>query len=750
MINFSNTEEENQIRIRSYIHISDFIGYGFVIYKSIDINDPKSLTLIAINEYARKIFNFPINEVLNKRMVDLFPNAWNLGIPQKYHRFLMSEGRINELSDFYENKYEDKKFHNKFRIKLLYIQKDMIGVFFQDITSDSELQMMLNVQRKEFQKVINNMNEAVAVYQPYNNGEDFIFVDFNEAGLKIEKITKEQVIGRKVTDVFPGIKEFGLFEVFQRVNKTGIAENFPLKFYKDNRIQGWKENLVYKSSFGEIIAIYKDLTHQKLLEEKIESMSQFPEENPHPVFRITFEGVVLYTNRVALELMKPFISNNGVISEDWKNLGIESIESNKKIEKEIEIGKEIYLFTVVPIKEKEYVNYYGRNITIQKRLEQQISQSDKMDAIGRMASAIAHDFNNLLTIILGYTDLILNDQNTPEISRNYIKNIDNAAQTASKLNKELLILGRKQVFSTVELNLNNVLNSFKNLICSSLPPNIHVDYILADDLWQIEADELKIKQVVMNIVLNARDAMPNGGHITIETKNIFIERTVEKTYTDILSGEYILLSISDTGIGIPKEIINHIFEPFFTTKPKDQGTGLGLAIVYGIIKQLKGYIHVYSEVGVGTTFKIYLPRVSGQLITMNKVTEPIKLTKTKVFRILLVEDEEKIRSLLQIILKNEGFEVFFTDNVQKAEDLIDKNRGEFDILITDFYLPDGTGAQIHEEMNRVNPYCKVLYISGYTQNHIMNNGRLKPGINFLSKPFTVEEFKSKINEMLKN
>ena len=386
------------------------------------------------------------------------------------------------------------------------------------------------------------------------------------------------------------------------------------------------------------------------------------------------------------------------------------------------------------------------DITERKQLEIQLQRSQRMEAVGRLAGGVAHDFNNLLTIIKGYTELALNRSGIPPALTADIQQIDNAAERASSLVRQLLAFGRKQVLQPKPIDLNNIVMGLDKLMRRLMNENIAMVTRCADNLGTVKADPGQVEQVIMNLVVNARDAMPNGGRLTVETSNTELDGTYALDHATVRPGPYIMLAVSDTGTGMSAETQAHIFEPFYTTKSGGRGTGLGLSTVYGIVKQSGGYIWVYSEPERGSTFKVYLPRIEETVETTRRAEKPATRKGTET--ILLVEDEEGVRELAQLVLEGAGYSVLVAESAAGAEELCAEHAGKIHLLLTDVMMPGISGRELARRISERYPRTRVLYMSGYTDNVIADGGMLEPGIAFLQKPFTPAALAQKIREVL--
>jgi PAS domain S-box-containing protein len=390
----------------------------------------------------------------------------------------------------------------------------------------------------------------------------------------------------------------------------------------------------------------------------------------------------------------------------------------------------------------------AHDITERKRLEDQFRHAQKMESIGQLAGGIAHDFNNMLSAIIGFVGSAQEQLPQDSPARHDLEIAESAAWRAAGLTRQLLTFARKQVVDPRVLNLNTVILDLDKMLHRLIGEDIELITLPAPDLGQVRVDPGHIEQVIVNMAVNARDAMPTGGQLTIETANTVLDADYTDQHVDVIPGAYVMLAISDTGSGMEMEVQQHLFEPFFTTKEVGKGTGLGLATCYGIVKQHGGNIWVYSEVGHGTTFKIYLPRVA-ELPQAGLLPDEVQALLQGSEAVLLVEDERLVRESASTILYAQGYSVFAASNGDEALRIVQARAGApIDLLVTDMVLPGMGGKALVEQISRVYPNIKVLFISGYATDAITQHGRLEPGTNFLSKPFTRTAFARKVREVL--
>jgi PAS domain S-box-containing protein len=383
----------------------------------------------------------------------------------------------------------------------------------------------------------------------------------------------------------------------------------------------------------------------------------------------------------------------------------------------------------------------ARDITERKKAaealstsQEQLQQSQKLEAIGQLAGGVAHDFNNLLTAIIGYSDLSLPLLGTNDPIRRNLVEIKKAADRAASLTRQLLAFSRKQILDPKVLDLNLVVKDMSKMLRRLIGEDIELVTVLQNDLGRVKADPGQVEQIVMNLIVNARDAMPNGGKITIETANVRLDEGYRVNHAQVETGDYVMLAVTDTGHGIYEETQSHIFEPFFTTKPAGKGTGLGLSTVYGIVKQSGGYIWVYSEVGHGASFKIYLRRIDDQ--PLSEKPTPLQNEHGGHETVLLVEDEPVVREMVCEILQSKGYRVLSAGSGEEALRLWQTHRSDVDLLLTDLIMPGMSGRVLGELLLHVRPDLAVVYMSGYTDDAIVRHGLLAEGLEFIQKPFT--------------
>ena len=401
--------------------------------------------------------------------------------------------------------------------------------------------------------------------------------------------------------------------------------------------------------------------------------------------------------------------------------------------------------------EKKGTELLGRVEETQGELyekEEQLRQAQKMESVGRLAGGIAHDFNNMLTVIMGFADIALSQIDSPDVARHCLTEIRNAGKRSANLTSQLLAFGRKQVLEPRRINLNDTLAAMEGILRRGIRENIELINHFDETLGVVFVDPVQIEQVMLNLAVNASDAMPNGGELTIETSNVDLGVNFVRKHPGLEPGPYARLVVSDSGIGMDEAVLSQIFEPFFTTKPVGVGTGLGLAMTYGVVKQSGGFIWARSEAGVGTSFEIYLPRVPGAGAELEE--SPFVSTPSEGCSetILLVEDEHVVLELTASILKGVGYKVVTASTPNQALEKMAQQTDPIHIMITDVVMPNMSGPKLAKKMVAEHPEMKLIFMSGYTDDAVVENGFGRPGTVFLQKPFSPDVLKAKVRELL--
>jgi PAS domain S-box-containing protein len=393
---------------------------------------------------------------------------------------------------------------------------------------------------------------------------------------------------------------------------------------------------------------------------------------------------------------------------------------------------------------EEYNCVYTRDISERKRaeeerarLESQLLHAQKLESVGRLAGGVAHDFNNMLSVILGYTELVSGRLAHTDPLMEPLQEIKRAATRSRDTTRQLLAFSRRQMIAPKPIALNDLVTNAKNTLLPLIGEDIELLFSPGEDLWPVVFDPSQAEQMLVNLVVNARDALPDGGRVTIETANVRLDEADCRAHPEAVPGEYVMLVVTDDGVGMDADTLSHIFEPFFSTKEVGRGTGLGLATVYGMVRQNEGFISVHSQPGRGSTFRVHIPRLEG------RVAEPRVVVETPAARghgtILLVEDDEMVRNLTRSMLSALGYEVHAAATAQEARDLCADAQVRIDLLISDVVMPEVKGPELGEQLRAMRPELKVLFMSGYTANVVLRHGVIDEAVPFIQKPFTVSE-----------
>ncbi|HCE46086.1 MAG TPA: hypothetical protein DET40_21285 [Lentisphaeria bacterium] len=678
---------------------------------------------------------------------------------------LICEGRPIAAINLSSHRIE--KFSEIARKKIIVVLDKIAPVFLRVRISEA-----LNEANLFNREIISHAGEGIIVLD-----RDFRYLVWNHAMEKLSGIKSADVIGKNAFALFPSLVEQGVDAVLKRAMSGEVSYSNEFKLYdgKNGKTVFTRAVCVpHKNIKGEItgiICVISDVTERKVYEDKMRKLSIAMEQSPALMLITDTEGNIEYVN-------PKFEAVTGYSFEDVRGKnprilksGEMPAESYKEMWETIKAGKEWrgqfhnrkkngeYLWesaTISPIyDDKGAVTHYiaiKEDITREKELQSQLLQSQKMESIGRLAGGIAHDFNNIIQVINGFTEFILmkmdkNDSNRPELEE-----IGKAGKRASEITNQLLLFSRRKPANKQELNVNELVMNMQKMFQFVLGENIRIENILFPAISTIRADASQIEQSLMNLVVNARDAMPSGGVLKFITSNIHLDEDDVASITEAQPGCFVCISVSDTGEGMPPEVKEHLFEPFFTTKPKGKGTGLGLSIVYGIVKQHNGWINVFSESGRGTTFEIYLPAMGAE--EKKKAPRPTR-TETKKFmlkgdgeKILLVEDENSVRNLTTRILKDSNYIVFPAADAVEAIKIFNEQKGGIDLVLSDVVLPGQNGVALVEELIRRKSSLKILMASGYSDERLGRQSIEEKGLRLLQKPYHYNQLLEAVKEIL--
>ncbi|HEY3282674.1 MAG TPA: PAS domain S-box protein [Armatimonadota bacterium] len=687
----------------------------------------------------------------------------------------------------------------------------LAAVSFADITDLREAQKALEESRERFQVLFDNSPDAVLLIDPWSKDIPGQIVDCNPMAVRMYGRSREELLGQSVSMLRPGSADPEAFskeirELVEELRRSGGLRRTLAHLRKDGSALPLESSnsLVRLRGQELILAHERDITpfqeSQERLQASEERYRRLFDHSPLSLWEADYSGVkqmadrlraegvtdlddylrerpellrelmdlvaVRRVNQATLDLYRAsspqdFSRGRGsVLSEQAPDFFLQLIRCMEQGRPRLSGREELHAldgtalavdvtWMVAPGHEGDYSTVYVSDIDVteQRRLEEQLRQSQKMEAIGQLAGGVAHDFNNLLTAIQGYTEMGLTlAQSNAALSR-YLHEVLRATERATSLTAQLLAFSRRQVLEPRVLDLNEVLTDSAGMFRRLIGEHIGVVVVRQPGLEKVRVDPGQVTQVLLNLVVNARDAMPEGGTLTLETRDVYLDEGYARTHTEVEPGRYVCLSVSDTGTGMDQATLPRIFEPFFTTKGQGKGTGLGLSTVYGVVKQSGGSVWVYSEVGKGTTVKVYLPAHGNERNEEDSDAQSAQPPRG-LERVLVVEDDEAVRSLVYSLLTGQGYDVVTCKDGQEASQLFKDGDSRFSLLLTDVVMPGMSGRKLAKELQSRKPELKVLFVSGYTDNAIVHHGVLDEGAAFLQKPFNLQGLARKVREVL--
>jgi PAS domain S-box-containing protein len=714
------------------------------------------------NPAASRLTGYTRNELLGKTLIDLsaVPDA-------EIHRRIWGEfvAAGHQSGELTVRRKNGSKARTEYR-KVARVVPGFHLCIVTDVTDRKRAEDAVRESAERYRTLLEEAPFAMQVFDP-----DGTLRSVNQAWERMWGARREEVLGRL------GALEDPRLEVIRPLVRRALdGERVEIPETEipgsGRTVRGHAFRLAKGGRQGDVILILEDVTSERHTQEALRFQAMLLDQISDYIVAAGMDGRVTYVNaalcgalgRTADELvgrstMEVFpevtddTSNREVLEaaiadHQWSGtrtlLGADG--AARKLDLRIKVvpdgsGQPGALFAI------------GRDMTEQwessrekQKLEQQLLQAQKMEAIGRLAGGVAHDFNNIITGIQCYSDIILESLSRSDPLCADVDEIRRAADRAASLTQQLLAFSRKQVIDPRVINLNQLLGESKKMLGRLIGEDVELSLITDVDLERIKADPHQVEQVLFNIAVNARDAMAGGGKLIVETANVTLDETFCRQNPGAVAGEYVMLSISDTGTGMDEETRRHIFEPFFTTKEKGKGTGLGMSTVYGIVKQNNGYIAVESAPGEGATFSIYLPRVDEPELERRPSGSQVPFSGDET--ILLVEDEDVVRRLARKILTRKGYRVLEADRGGDAYLMSQDYDGEIDLLLTDVVMPNMNGKDLWEKIRSVRPGIKAVFMSGYTGDVIVHHGILDAGVEFIQKPFNVESLSRKVREVL--
>lgn len=725
---------------RLYKHVIDQASVSIFI-----IGEDAKITYV--NRQACRNLGYTYEELCRKTVYDIDPYLPKDQWPD-FEEFIR-EQKPNILESFHKRK--DGSLFPVFvtAYYLRYQNKNYSISISQDISDRKQSEIALRESENRYRLLFELESDAIVLI----DNETGRLLECNAAAEQLYGYSRDELLTMTNTDLSDEPKDTRRVTTTSKPNVDQVI-HIPLRYHRKKNGQIFPVEITGRFFFqgkrSVHIAAIRDITERLQAETQMKNLAKFPEENPNPVLRISKDGKIIYANQASSILLNHWKTGvGGKLPARWKHINDKILKQKSNFNTEVDCGKHSYSLIFTKVKEGDYINIYGHDITSQKHLEVQLRQSQKMEAIGHLAGGIAHDFNNLLTIINGYSELMLGemDQTNPYYKK--VNHIRQSGQRAEALTRQLLAFSRKQILQPVNLDVNQLLKEMEKMLKPIIGENIVLKTTYDKKLKRIKADPGQIEQVIMNLVVNSRDAMPEGGELLIETTNIILDDTYIQRHNEAVPGVYVLITVSDNGMGMDKKTLSHIFEPFFTTKAARKGTGLGLSTVYGIIKQSEGYIYVYSEPGKGTIVKIYLKA------TDQKISSSYKLSKQNIQlggreTILVVEDEQAVLEFAALALKGQGYNVLEAPGPVEALKLIKGYKKPIHVLLTDVIMPVMSGKELAGKVQSHLKDVRIIYMSGYTDNAIVYQGIIDKGNAFLQKPFTSFTLLKKIKEVLTN
>jgi PAS domain S-box-containing protein len=772
--------------VRSFL-LRDAIGHPLFFSTSIqDITDRKQAekALQQSEEKYRDLFENAIDPIvildaehnfvdMNKRALELFGYSREEFLQMKVFDIIPSEQVAASKEEFEKlhtkGKYE--KFVGKIRTKdgrwldievsssAIVKNGKIIGSrdIIRDITERKKTEENLYLNKY----MIDNIQEMILWVDPEAH---FVFV--NDHTCRTLGYTREELLYMTVHDIDPNFPEEVWPQHWENIKQSGRARTIEtIALHKNGRRIPIEVVINYLNFFGKEFhcCFVHDITERK----KAEEILKESEDRFRILLDKGFDGIFIHRDLIILDMNQRMADISGYSPSELLQSNVINLftpDSQKSIHNYISSGQKGYYEVKLLRKEGQIVDieafgapckFHGRgarivairDITEQKKLHEQLRQAQKMEAIGHLAGGVAHDFNNILSAIVGYAHLTLLKLKDDDPLRMNIEEILTASDKAANLTQSLLAFSRKQLIVSKPVSINSIVFNMKKILDRIIGEDIDFKVInnAVNDLI-VKVDKGQIEHVLMNLATNARDAMPDGGKLTITTEEINIDEHFIRMHQEGEIGKYAVITVTDTGVGMDKKTRENIFEPFFTTKEVGKGTGLGLAMVYGTIKQHNGFINVYSEQGKGTTFNIYLPLAESVVEHMGKNEEaPVASGNEK---ILLIEDDQDVRRSIKSLLEEFGHTVIEAADGDQAITLFSKNKDFFQLVISDVIMPRQSGKEVYDELKKIRPDIKILFVSGYSADILTKKGIVGEGINFISKPINPEVFFRKIREVL--
>ena len=724
-------------------------------------------TILEWNEGARRIYGYTAAEVVGKE------NNLILDAPEAADRGIVKDilAETRQAGKWVGTLHRVRKNGERFTAHAaMTLRRSAAGeslgftMISNDLTESERAARELGQSELKYRRLFESAKDGILILEA-SSGR---IVEINPFVLQLLGYAAEECIGKQLWDI-------GFFKdvevskrLFEELKSTGYVryEDMPLKTKDGRAVQVEFVSNVYAAGGNTVIQCnIRDITQRKRAEEGLRQMSSIIEGLDECIIGDSLNGVIQSWNPAAERLFgysaKEIIGTHVSILcpahlvEDQSNLRA-LVRSGRKVQRRetVRVGKDGKPFDVtlslsqIKNAEGELTGYSAViwGIAKSKQLEAQLRQSQKMEGIGRLAGGIAHDFNNLLTGIMGYSEFLLGEIPPTDPKRNDVKEIIRAGQRAAALTRQLLAFSRQQVLVLRVLDINAVVGELNKMLRRIIGEHIDLTFLPGGDIGLVKSDPGQIEQIVMNLCVNAKDAMPKCGKLLIETSNVELGEEYVGTHPHIKTGLYVMMAISDTGCGMNAEVLSHLFEPFFTTKERGKGTGLGLSTVYGIVQQSGGSIDVSSSPGNGTTFKIYLPRANGAILpAKERAPAPGSYRGNEV--ILLVEDDEMVRKFASRVLNESGYSILPAKTPNEAIRICERHKDAIHLMLTDVVMPEMLGYELVQRLASIKPEMKVIFMSGYTEQSIIQRALLQ-GASFIQKPMAPEAIVRQIRKVL--
>ncbi len=718
---------------------------------------------LAVNQALAASLGCTPEQVVGKDDFALVPAK----LAEKYRaddRAVIESGQAKHVEERYVAQGKEYWIHTV-KTPVRNLAGDVIAVLglFEDITEQKRAAHALEASEKRYRRLFESAKDGILIL----DADSGCIVDANPFLERLTGYSHEELLGRCLWEIgaFKDIAASREAFATLQTEKYVRYEHLPLKARDGHRIDVEFVSNVYRVDGQDVIQCnIRDITAWKRAEIERNRLARAIEQIAEMVVVTNARGDIVYANPAfeavtgyahqevlgqSPRLLKSGVQDEAFYRALWATISGGGTWHGRMVNKKKDGTLYTAEATISPVRDAAgaITSYVAveRDISARLVLEAQFLQAQRMESIGRLAGGVAHDFNNLVTVILSYTALALEQLRDGDPLKDDLLEVTGAGERAAALTRQLLAFGRKQVLQPVALDLNQVLGDMENMLRRIIGEDIELVWAPESALGVIRADPGQLEQVLMNLVVNARDAMPDGGRLTIETSNVEIDEAYVALHVAVRPGPYVVLSVSDTGSGMDEATRTHIFDPFFTTKDKGKGTGLGLSTVQGIVAQSGGNIWVYSEPGQGTTFKVYLPREleASMVPASERLPTPVR---TGTETILVVEDEGALRRVARRILGAAGYTVLTASGGAEAISLCAQH--DVDLLLTDMVMPSMSGTELAQKLADTRPSLRVLYTSGYSDEGLVNQGVLEPGVHFLPKPFTAADLVRKVREVL--